>query len=123
MNNSINPNQMDTKPNLSIRIPVCKCDSNCICREYIKCRDDCFCGNKKIFKQTKSKYGALTPDYNKHKMSSFELKNRNISFGDVEIYLVSRLIYISPKLKVSEVKFFSPQCNKKNVDVKTPNSV
>ena len=29
---------------------------------------------------------------------------------------------MSPRLKASEIKFFSPQCNKKN-DVKTPNSV
>ena len=123
MNNSINPTEIDTKPErLSIRIPVCNCDSYCICRQYIKCRNNCFCGNKKMLRQVKSKYAALTPDYNKHERLFFELKNRNISFGDIEIYLVSKLVYISPKLKASEIKFLSPQCNKKN-DVKTPNSV
>ena len=124
MNNSINPNQMDTKPlRLSIRIPVCNCDSDCICRQYIKCNNNCFCGNKKMLKQVKSKYGALTPDYIIHNRLSFDIRERNISFGNIEIFLIKKLVYMSPRLKASEIKFFSPQYNKKNVDVKTPNSV
>ena len=123
MNNSINPIQMDTTPKrLSIRIPICNCEYDCICKQYIKCPNNCFCGNKKMLRQIKSKYGALTPDYIIHKRLSFELRKRNISFGNIEIILIKKLVYMSPRLKASEIKFFSPQCNKKN-DVKTPNSV
>jgi len=123
MNNSINPTEMDTKPErLSIRIPICNCEYDCICKQYIKCPNNCFCGNKKMLRQIKSKYCALTPDYIIHKRLSFELRKRNISFGNIEIILIKKLVYMSPRLKASEIKFFSPQCNKKN-DVKTPNSV
>jgi hypothetical protein len=120
----------DFRLSLHIKIPKieCECDMCCICKQFIKCRNDCFCGNKILNTQPRSQYSALTPDYRFKKMKRSDSK---VLFGDEVIFKINRTDYHSPRyFKTIDInrKFrignLTPQYIKNNFDrVRTPGSV
>jgi hypothetical protein len=82
---------------LSIKIPeICNCISNCRCRQFIKCKNNCFCGNITNIKQDRTEYSALTPDYVTPKIKLRKNKS-NVNFGKITKIIVERLVYHSPR--------------------------
>ncbi len=109
---------MDFKLNLKINIPsdTCDCDEDCICRKYIKCNNNCFCGNIFSIKQSRSVHAALTPDYRHGNRLKYKLKKKSVSFGCLEIKPISPAIYHSPRYfwvtdmnRKFKNRFLSPQ--------------
>jgi len=94
---------------LRINIPVlCTCNESCICRDYIKCKNSCFCGNKKRRVQIRSQYSAKSPDYyiekpiRKAKSVNFDselrIKYINNLENSVKIYNLIRNFNLSPRV-------------------------
>jgi hypothetical protein len=94
---------------LRINIPIlCTCNESCICRDFIKCKNSCFCGNKKRRVQKRSEYSAKSPDYyiqmpiKKSKSVNFnsELKIKYINNLEtsVKIYNLIRNFNLSPRV-------------------------
>ena len=82
---------------LSIKIPkICNCVFSCICKKFIKCKNNCICGNIIFNKQEKSLHSALTPDYATPKRK-LRRNNSSVNFGDIKEIIVERLVYHSPK--------------------------
>lgn len=125
----------DWRLSLRITIPsdTCDCHDGCICREYVKCFNNCFCGNtlQKKF-QHKSMYGAQTPDYRNANRLSYKVKKHSVSFGNIDIHVMSpfkcltpRYLWIKEKNKMYKNRFLSPQESLKKFNIKpiTPLSV
>lgn len=73
---------------LRINIPeYCTCDESCICRNFIKCKNNCFCGGHKERKvQKPSEYSAKSPDYTFQKVIK---KSKSVEFN-----IMSEIKYI-----------------------------
>jgi hypothetical protein len=120
----------DFRLSLHIKIPKndCDCDMCCICKQFIKCRNDCFCGNIIFNRQPRSQYSALTPDYRLKKIKRSDSK---VIFGEDVIFKIKRVDYHSPRyFKTIDINKkirncnLTPQCIKTNFDrVRTPGSV
>jgi hypothetical protein len=94
---------------LKINIPIlCSCNELCICRDFIKCKNCCFCGNKKRRVQRRSEYCAKSPDYyieksiKPNKSVNFDLLLKINYYNNLEtsikIYNLIRNYNLSPRV-------------------------
>jgi hypothetical protein len=94
---------------LRINIPIlCTCNESCICRDFIKCKNSCFCGNKIRKVQKRSEYCAKSPDYyiekpiKKTKSVNFDsdlkIKYINNLQTSIKIYNLIRNFNLSPRV-------------------------
>ena len=90
---------LESRLELRIKIPKsnCNCYEKCICKSYIKCRNNCFCGNLEIRLQEKSLYSALTPDYNNVPNKKIQKNDSSVRFGNKRIIYVEKHWYHSPR--------------------------
>jgi len=82
---------------LTIKIPeICNCTRECVCKQFIKCKNNCLCGNLIFNKQEKSIHSALTPDYATPKRK-LRRNNSSVNFGEIKEFFVEKLVYHSPR--------------------------
>ena len=99
--------------NLKIRIPnICDCELNCYCKQYIKCKNNCLCGNLNPITQFRSIYAPKTPDY--RILKNIKIKKR-VKFGETKINIVHLILksniyyWTIDRNKKIKNNFLSPQ--------------